>query len=913
MNDIPPWNLCDKPSFFYSKSGNVACKDYDYSTSMAVGESHLRNVVLDVLGSTHPGTLVRAEFRLRDWDTLKAELDGDVNEAVHEISELKEALPAPKVRLARTLRPDQQQALRFVIDSEESAKKQTCCFKAFVRMDPEISVGWQVVLKKSFKVNTLNSGQRWELEGLTSAKLLRVLTEPGVVSEIDLPRVTVGWFLDGSSFSLRVHRSDLEFASKSSGAVFVGRNVHLLRPDASYHISTKDVGVVTSLDKDGRLEACFPQCFHWKGDCNMVTTTSEELKCACAELSITVTYELWGSICAQKMGWGKTPLMAALMKHKWDESNAACSSMDPRPRSTSLVIVPPKIFRQWVNELRSWLGVDSRRRLPWGASWIKTTDGLTIWAPVDMAAFKERSAEQVTSSADIVVLSHSLFKSDKFPSDSEPWPAALFNVLGQKWSRVILDEAHELSGLTREQQRRILALQSNAVHVLSGTPEQGGGSRGAASLALAFKVSLCPMIKPAFTFDGDQHVTAAAREFFKSVARTQASPFSLPVTEHVVNVQLTEAEKVLYADRVNELNSGTKDLLEICCCFVSVESSSAKKEIGALIKKKRNLLQEQLSSAKGHSAFLLLLALSLNEKPKLASKRDGLRCKSERQDFWEEGRRMVDGIFEELEHLGPNELMGLVKAKHVHGAQSKTLFEAAEALWKDAASHTFYPLFQALPDRTLVFREQLDQHLGQYYVAVGGVKKPLDFLERSMKELAEGGSCPICLDGLENGEATCMTSCGHAFHEACLEEVKKCRPECPNCRQISEVFATKPPTPVDPWLKYGSKVKIMIQKLKDIMLEYPGERLLLFVQYRDMRQKLEKAFKEFEVPFLTLHGSARVQGAAITRWQSGQDPKDFLMMLSCEEHNSGITLTRARRDQIFCNYWEGCKGNTWEG
>jgi len=89
--------------------------------------------------------------------------------------------------------------------------------------------------------------------------------------------------------------------------------------------------------------------------------------------------------------------MVALMKKKWEEAGAAASSSAAPPcRSTSLVVVPPKIFRQWVNELRAWLGApQGKMRTPWGASWIVTAVGMTVWAPVDMAAFKEQSAEQV--------------------------------------------------------------------------------------------------------------------------------------------------------------------------------------------------------------------------------------------------------------------------------------------------------------------------------------------------------------------------------------------------------------------------------------------------------------------------------------------------------------------------------------
>jgi len=505
----------------------------------------------------------------------------------------------------------------------------------------------------------------------------------------------------------------------------------------------------------------------------------------------------------------------------------------------------------------------------------------------------------VAASADVVVLSHSLFSSKLFPSDGEPWPLELFDVLGRRWSRVILDEAHELAGLSREVQRRILALRSDAVHVLSGTPE-GGGARGAASLALLFKASFASPCG----FDKGASANAAAQEFFKTTARTQRSPFNLPVEEHVVTVQMTEAEKVLYTHFVDKTAGNTRELLELCCCFVKGESKSAKQEIGVLIHKKRRELQTRMAAAKGHTAFLLLLAQCLHERPKLLAKRQALKCRVDRKDFWEEGRRVVDGFVEELKSAGYRELLGLVKDEHVHGAKSRALFGVSEQSSEAAGAKFFLenlarvltpPLLQQLPAVLDVFAEQTEQHLAQYYLALGSVKKPLDFLEHSMKELAEGGCCPLCLDELANGEATCMTSCGHAFHEDCLRDLSRVRSECPNCRQpIAEIYATKPAVPVDPWLKYGSKVKEMIRTLKVIMTEYPGERLLLFVQYRDIRKKLAEAFKEFQVPFLTLSGSARCQGAAITRWQSGCDPGDFLMMLSCEEHNSGITLTRAR-------------------
>jgi len=590
------------------------------------------------------------------------------------------------------------------------------------------------------------------------------------------------------------------------------------------------------------------------------------------------------------MGWGKTPLMLALIKHQCEVAVAEGR------RSTSLVIVPPKLYRQWVGELKEWLGalacVNSG-----GGTWLRTVGGgITVWAPVDMRSFSGLDAE-VAATADVVVIPYTIFSSKKYPSEASSWPEGLFDVLSRKWDRLVLDEVHELSNLSKGIQRRILAVQSGAVHALSGTPEQGGGSRGAASLALTFKASLCPMRGDAFDFDCDEYVTAAASEFLGSMARTQVSPFRLPVTEHVIFVELSEAEKVLYVNLKNHGSPTTRDLLNLCSCFVSKEASSANKEIGVLIKQKQHALAERLRGAEGHAAFVLLLSRCMVEGGvRLASRRSALRCRDERVEYWDEGLGLVNEVYERLLDHDNQELAGLVRPEDVYGIKARELLllfsdDRFDLLEKLRGVHE-----RNQADVKELFNEQLIGHLGRDFVMLGSLKKSLDYLEHSMTQLAGvGSSCPICLDVLENGEVTCITSCGHAFHEACISDSLKVRPRCPNCRQpVPDVYIAQPRAPMDPWIKYGTKVKVMIQKLQDIMRENPSDRLLLFLQHRDMRKKLEQAFREFEVPFLTLSGSARSQGSTIDRWQNGRDPKDFVMMLSCDEHNSGITLTRAR-------------------
>jgi len=474
----------------------------------------------------------------------------------------------------------------------------------------------------------------------------------------------------------------------------------------------------------------------------------------------------------------------------------------------------------------------------------------------------------------------------------------LFDVFERRWARLILDEAHELCDASAAVQRAVLAVaaKSDAVHLLSATPERGDGSCGAASLALLFKAALCPRAPDQLSFvhHGDAETTAAAAAFFRSVARTKASPFELPVTEHVVRVQLTQAEKVLYA-HAKESYVGRRALLELCCCFV-VTASSAAKEIGVLVRKKNQELVDWSCRTLSQVGLLDLLARSAGETELLRTRRAALQCTRGSSELWEMGRREAEELFDGVHGSEPGYVAEGVVAQHLVGAKTRCLLAATTAAFGENLRRLYAPP----PHEPEKVREALDEQLlllGQSYCAYGALRKSLLFLEKSLEELAAGGgSCPVCLDGLENGEAVSMTSCGHAFHADCIAEVRRSQTSCPTCRQPgAEVYATKPPAPVDPWLKYGTKVKAIIEKLKEIMREHPGERLLLFAQYRCVRKKLEQAFREFGVPFLTLCGSTREQGAAVTRWQSGRHADDFVMMLSCEEHNSGITLTRARR------------------
>ena len=873
----------------------------------------LRQAVESMLTHLEPGTLVEVQYRL--CEQRPPLLAPAPHLELHPLSQLSPpsdaaaaALPSP--RLAKTLRPDQLEALRFALASELQPKPLLCRFHASMSMPSllPLGVGCQVHLAPAFSpMSHLSGDGRYWFQRLRKEQLLRMLSTAGTVRHVvvsdlgaHLDRLTVFW--EGlPDFVLA--RAALEVTHcPQHGRFVIGGLVRLLEDDVESFIARDDVGVLTGLPGDEQARVCFPQCPTWEGPRSALVVTREPLL-RFVELRLTVRYELRGSICAQAMGWGKTPLMAALLE------SARGGGGGEGPSSASLLLVPPKLFRQWKTELCAWLGLASE-----AGGWLRRPgdDGgggarLAVWAPVDMAVFKAVAAEDAAK-ADAVLLPLSLFASKLWPKDHEPWPAQLLDVLGRPWRRLVVDEAHELSGLEPQVQRRVLraARLSGAAHLLSATPQQGGGSRGAACLALLFKASLAAWHGPRFGGDAEAPVAAQAAAFLGLVARTQPSPFRLPVEERIVPVKLSQAEQVLYANAVQHHRANVRQLLELCCCFLSDSSSSAHKEIGVLLQRRRRELEARKAVAQARAALLLLLAGALQETARLASRREALRCRQagERQD-WEEGRRLVDELYRgPLAGLDGVQLAKLPRVMHLQGLKTTRLLlgeeppaEAAARAAKLSAELT--RLHQGLlpaAELKLCFNEQLDQHLACDFVGLGALSRQLQFLDTSLRELAAGAAtCPICLDLLHNGEASCLTGCGHAFHAACMEEVSKIRGSCPTCRQrVPQLWAVPSSASVDPWLKYGTKLHVMIRQLQDIMRDYPGERLLLFVQFRNMREKLEQAFREFSLPFLTLAGSARTQGAAIARWQCGEDPEDFLMMLSCEEHSSGITLTRAR-------------------
>jgi hypothetical protein len=863
------------------------------------------------------GELLSAQYRLHRTIPAKAVFEGTLSLPPFPAACAAEGLSlleGASIDLTKELRGDQKAALQLLMQREAQPSSQVVTMEAYMHapVDELLQVGHMACLSPCVPLSVIPARQLADLRKLSIFDCQKVLTQPGTICRISDKYATLSWetsslpgsqSLNPSSFYADVKLTHVIPSPSAKRQVTVGSTVALTKEDPEFLISTQDAGVLLMLEQE-TATVLFPQHHQWKGPVSSLVPTEAPFFFS-LEVRLVVKYSLRGSIFAQKMGWGKTALVIALLRHSYQET---LKLYDVRERS--LIVVPPKVFGQWKNEMVAWLGL---RRAPEKNVYETTSGDMKLIFCLDSREAKQIYAEG-SPEASVVLLPSSIFCSKSLDSGFETW------LYETPWTRVVLDEAHEVASLPDAAQRALSKLSPRFTHLLTGTPQQGPGALGTARLAWLMGVSLCIddcSSSSNFYHSRDATTNCMAARFLGATAISQESPFNLPVEERLVRVELSKAEAVIYENfrTHQERAPTTRQLLELCSHFTQEGGATANKEIATLIEQRSRDLRNSQAKVRSHASVIVFLARGLRNTGVLQRRLERTTCppREPRKEAWGEGKKDLQACVEGLLKLSLEELLCLLPSspESVRGVETWNLLSnLSRGLGGEGETVTTKRLLTPWiagvdeqgdeqifadwePAVTDAFKEQLNQYLTQDFVEVGVAKRSLDFLSRSLRELKEtGGSCPVCLDDLQNGEATCMPQCGHSFHEGCLSSSTRVKSSCPTCRQeVSGVYCTKA---ADPWPKYGTKIKTVIETLKRIMLEFPGERALVYVQFKNMRQKLELAFKEFKVPFLTLSGSARTQGNSIDRWQNGNDGSDFVMMLSCEEHNSGITLTRAR-------------------
>ncbi|CAE8615486.1 unnamed protein product [Polarella glacialis] len=196
----------------------------------------------------------------------------------------------------------------------------------------------------------------------------------------------------------------------------------------------------------------------------------------------------------------------------------------------------------------------------------------------------------------------------------------------------------------------------------------------------------------------------------------------------------------------------------------------------------------------------------------------------------------------------------------------------------------------------------------------------LEFFRRTLRLLRENASpeerqCSICLDeGLALSKLA-ITPCSHVFCLSCLRSTVEQFKTCSICRTplkikdvapvLGELQSEKNAFPSTSSSssssaarygelgKYGSKIAEMIKTLKQIRVDDPLAKIIVFSQFDDIKIKLRSAFEEFGLPVAILQGSASRRDGTILQWQNDPQALQYILLLSLEHSASGTNLTAA--------------------
>jgi len=199
-----------------------------------------------------------------------------------------------------------------------------------------------------------------------------------------------------------------------------------------------------------------------------------------------------------------------------------------------------------------------------------------------------------------------------------------------------------------------------------------------------------------------------------------------------------------------------------------------------------------------------------------------------------------------------------------------------------------------------------------------------EFFNRTVKAFAgedNAGirSCTICFAESLPLTKMAITPCAHTFCLDCLNEVvtrlKKCSlcnqplskksispllselPQAADTASSSTAAASSSSAPAaeaaDKFDRYGTKLASLVKKLKELRAEDSSTKVILFVQFDDLKRKVAEALKEFGIPTVQLQGGVRERGNIIRDWQENPDSSAFVLLLSLTQSASGTNLTAA--------------------
>lgn len=220
---------------------------------------------------------------------------------------------------------------------------------------------------------------------------------------------------------------------------------------------------------------------------------------------------------------------------------------------------------------------------------------------------------------------------------------------------------------------------------------------------------------------------------------------------------------------------------------------------------------------------------------------------------------------------------------------------------------------QQLRDRTAVLRslvrkELVGRHRSLRYFKIVRDLQQFGLAEFAKKNSVSNVSCPGCKrTSLPVSEIAVLSSCGHQGCYTCLEAAahkQECLTAgCDSAARVLNVVKGESLGTEDKKEGIGRHYGMKLEKMMELIREkVPGnEKILVFVQFTDLMEKVAEVLTEYKIKFLQIRGSAAAQSKALQQFQDSterDDVKVLLLNVMDESASGAYVLSLSRYGKI---------------
>eukprot|EP00435_Cladocopium_sp_Y103_P061078 s444_g22.t1 len=610
-----------------------------------------------------------------------------------------------------------------------------------------------------------------------------------------------------------------------------------------------------------------------------------------------------------------------------------------------------KVYRARLLELAGTAGLTSGcfERSPAKKS---TPDAAALRGPVDLLNL-HRNTRRFRENPASLMWDHRQLPCEMSEMDSSE---LAFPVLEQIWwKRVVLDEFHELEAIGDTAQFE--SLQGIFAHYrwgLTGTPPTRDLAQ-VATLAKVFHLGELPRADETCAYSTDL-AQEMAQHFLDHFARQNTSEEvePIPLKERIITVDQTAEERAIYLQASRDVaeNSGSalseedraERLIKLCShfsayCGMAAAASDAGSECYRIISTKEDHAKKTWKEVLQRAVQLELLWQTVGSRSSDQQEilqqlgADPAECAGltmPMPQVPEVGNPQTPAA--QIEDPASTEPLPRPEASESSGGQVHQIHRedpAERSSYSSPASLAVAAFKEAsrmsLPQLQRLAGPRFSGHENGQSIATAqgrmvsaaqaalSAQRSVEFFKRTLAAArgdssADQRSCSICLEEDLKEEQLSITVCAHVFHTDCLKEVVKHFKTCPVCRHSLEGKNKVTPLTLelapdlraekgkkrgpgdDTAKKAGSKVLALATHLQGIA---PGEKVLVFCQWEDLKKHIAETLQTMGVPHLQLSGNIYQRSDILRRFQDETQDGERVLLLSLEHAASGTNLTAA--------------------